>query len=567
MTACIGLLLVLFGLVAWAAVDLLRVHHEVNVGKSDLLGLSLVSANRPGGVAAAADSANRHIVRADGIARHGLPLRLAAHVPLLSGQVHAVQGLTGVAVQLGVIGGNAAHTIQPQLDAGAGTGSARLELLDTAITVERRARASLDGVTVGAKGPLVPPLASARRSAQRELARLDGRLADADHLAGQARQLLGGPGTYLVLAANNAEIRAGGVTASAGLAEISNGDVQIGAFKHSEAYTVPTPVPMPADIEALWGWEQSGRDFRPLSSSPNFPEVAPVDAAIAEKAGLGHVDGVIEVDAIALAGVLAVTGPIDVAGVHIDYTNAAQQILNEDYLRFPVDDVRSQRGDLQSQVAVAAFDALRTRHVSLAGLARVLLAEAKGRHLLGWSQDPAQNGLWQRMGADGALQPDGLMLNLNNRSADKTDWYINPSANLKTVKKGHGWRRLRLTVTVPNPHRDPTSDVIDGVAYAKAAHLTLNDHIVLLALYLPRDVFAVGSADPPFSRSGTDGPMKVAMLQFAVPEGQTRTVTVDFSLPDADKSIYLMPSARAHPIVVRSGNRTYTDAVPVRIPL
>lgn len=550
----------------WAAVDLVRIHHDVNVGKSDLLGLSLVSASSPGGVTTAVDSANSHLVRADRIARRGVPLRLAAHVPLVGGQVRAVQDLTGVAVQLGAIGRDAARTIQPQLDAGAGTGPARLQLLETAITVERSARARLERVTLGAKGPLLPPLANARRSAERELARLDGRLTDADHLAGEARQLLTGPGRYLVLAANNAEIRAGGVTASAGIAEIANGEIQIGGFKHSEAYSLAAPLPLPPDIEALWGWEGSGRDFRPLSSSPNFPAIAPVHAAIAEKAGLGHVDGVIEVDAIALAGVLVVTGPIDVAGVHIDYNNAAQQILNEDYLRFPDDGARAQRGDLQSQVAVAAFDALRTRHVSLAGLARVLIAEAKGRHLLGWSENPAQDDLWQRLGADGSLQPDGLMLNLNNRSADKTDWYITPTATLNTIKKGKGSRRLRLTITVPNPRRDPTSDVIDGVAYATAAHLTLNDHVVLLALYLPQDTFDVGSKDPPFSGSGTDGPMKVAMMQFVVPEGQTRTVTIDFSVPDVVRSIYLMPSARAHPIVVKSGNRTYSDAVPVRIP-
>src|SRR3546814_19228347 len=60
----------------------------------------------------------------------------------------------------------------------------------------------------------------------------------------------------------------------------------------------------------------------------------------------GPVDGVFEVDALALRGLLAVIGPVELDGVNYTADNVVSEVLNEAYLRFDDAAERAERQEV-----------------------------------------------------------------------------------------------------------------------------------------------------------------------------------------------------------------------------
>ena len=163
-----------------------------------------------------------------------------------------------------------------------------------------------------------------------------------------------------------------------------------------------------------------------------------------EAMGFPAIDGVLYVDVLALKAVVAATGPIELEGVQYTSKNIAQQMMNENYIRFSNPDEQDPRYDLQSRMGVAAFDALNSRPIDLGALVSRLTAAGKR------PQSPRLVGRFcvaARMAERGAStarsNPNGLQVNIENISANKLDWYVKPKVALKTqwVRRGVAARR------------------------------------------------------------------------------------------------------------------------------
>jgi hypothetical protein len=221
------------------------------------------------------------------------------------------------------------------------------------------------------------------------------------------------------------------------------------------------------------------------------------------------------------------------------------------------------RVEAQGKVASAVFDTLNQGHFPLLRLMSAFAGAGQGRHLLAWSSKPALESLWARLGVQGSLAPDGLMLNVENNGVNKLDWYIDPTATLTTARGPRGTTIVRLRLAVPNPYRDVTSDYIEGDG--PAFGVPPFHHRVILALYLPAAAFNVTSVDPAFFATAPDGPMKVAATRFDILLGTTRSVSVQFSLPSTSHELLLLPSGRIRPIRVAVSGSTVDDGRPVRL--
>ena len=275
-------------------------------------------------------------------------------------------------------------------------------------------------------------------------------------------------------------------------------------------------------------------------------------------AGFGTVDGVLEVDAVALRNLLQVIGPVDYSGKTYDADNVEQQVLNENYLRFAtIEGDRGQRVELQGELAKAIFEAFKTRNVPIAKLAFALRQAAFGRHLLAHSTDPAVQSLWRSIGADGSLFPMGLMVSAENVAANKLDWYLQPKVNLNVIPSIDGSWKARLTVSISNPVLKRTSPQVDGTY----DHLTNGTHRTMLAVYLPQAAYDIHSLDTPFSEAGPDPPLQMAAKRYEIPRGDTRLVSLEFSLPKEDFGALILPSGRAHPMDYVVNGRKVTDAL------
>lgn len=550
--------------VVGAAVDLWRVRRDLLGGQRALSGLSLDSVRAAGGIRPAVDRPVARITRARDLAHHSPFLAALRPVPLVGNQVRAVRDLTDVAGQLGDVAHGAAVAIGHQVDAAGGRPSARIDLLDTVLAQVDRINARLSSVHVGAGGWLLPPLAGARAEVRRKVDHAHARLVESRRSVVALRRFLAGPTRMLVLAANNAEMRGGaGMPLSAGVLTIRDGDLDAGDFTPTSDLFLPHPSgvagAIPDVLRKTYPRWNLGGDFRETAVTPNFPEVAPVYADMARQTALGPVDGVLEVDAVTLRALLEVIGPVQFEGVTYSAANIEDEILHRNYLRFgDVETTRSARTDLQSRLALTIFDTLKERDVDLIQLATALSEMAPGRHLLAWSSDRELQRIWQDLHADGALDRHAVMVSVENIAANKLDYLIRPTVDIRLQPAGDGHNlRGRVSVTIGNPVLKETSPQLEGTYTGIPGA-----HRAMVLVHLPWSTYDLRALDEPFTELGIDGPMKVAGMRFDVLRGQSRTVRFDFWIPASEKVVKLLPSGRSAPLAVVVNGFPINDAVP-----
>jgi hypothetical protein len=453
-----------------------------------------------------------------------------------------------------------------QLDAPRSGPGDRLRLIDSLRADMVDVNRQLEQVSTRTDGHLATALEKAKGKLVDKLAQAKVQIDDGLTVTATLRTMLAGPRTFLVLAGNNAEMRSGGITTAAGLIHFDAGDLTTGQFISSFDLFLPDSkrVPVPDDINRLYGWMQPGQEWRTTDTSPNWPEVAKIYAQMSANSPFGKVDGVLFVDVVTLRSVLSVVGPVTVNGFKYSADNVLPQVLFNNYLLFPTADQTNARRDVQSNVAKEAFSALRSGSFSVPKLAHELEVDAKGRHLLAWSADPAEEAMWTKLGADGALGPDKLMVSVQNVSASKLDFFIKPIVTMQ-VQRFSDRQDIDMYVTVTNPRRPVTSPYIEG---GTKCCVVPGDQRVYLLFYLPASAYNIASHRPDFSTVGKDGGMTVVGMIYIVPYGQTAQIHISFQLPTSQTYVTLVPSSRVLPVqyVVNGGFRT-DDAMPRKLPI
>ena len=132
-----------------------------------------------------------------------------------------------------------------------------------------------------------------------------------------AVRLFEGPNRYLLVASNNAEMRAGsGTFLSAAELVVRDGRLRLGAVNPTDLVLPERTVPVRGDLDTNGGRLDPANDFRNLGLTPDFPtSAAQATRMWPHTPGGREAKGVIAVDVRGLAGLLKVTGPVDVDGV------------------------------------------------------------------------------------------------------------------------------------------------------------------------------------------------------------------------------------------------------------
>ncbi|MEO5679024.1 MAG: DUF4012 domain-containing protein, partial [Acidimicrobiales bacterium] len=536
------MLLVLF---AWAVLDIARIGLDARSARAGILRLDPGKLAGPRGVGFTTAQAERRLRHADRLAHRSLPLRLTAAVPIARDQVGTVRDATDRAHDLALIAARTGTDLQRQVDVGTAGSANRLALIEVlARSTDRAAKEVAALPPVRARRYALPPATWGRRLVVDQQADAGSKLGDAARQAEALRGLLRGPRRILVLAANNAEmLSGGGLVGSIAVAEVADGAVKLGPFSQSSDLVLfkTGPVPLTRNQANLWEPMGFGFDFRGVTSPSSFELAGATAAAMAERAGLGKVDGVVLVDVLGLQQLLGVTGPVQVEDVTVDVHNAADQLLYQNYLRFSElgGAVRSQRAELQGRVGQAVFQALDDRPTDLGRLFDALRFDVAGRHLMGWSADPEEELLWQRAKAAGELDTEGLQISLVNRSGNKLDYHLRPVVAVSSRPAPDKGRRVKLEISTANLPRSPTSPAVEGTVPQQ--------HYCDLVAYLPQNAVDIKTDGAAFSRSGEDGGMRVVVKPLFLNLGAVVTVTIEFTIP-ADQPIRVIPSARAAPI-------------------
>lgn len=475
-------------------------------------------------------------------------------VPFLGRPARWLRSASDTAASLGDAAAESVRTIEPLLDSG-GDPAARLELVRTLEAEFVRLHRIVRDVRLPSSGGFLPPVSSADRELRGDLARLRRAIADGAVAARGLRTFLAGPTRYVVLAANNSEMRSGGMVLQVGVLDAVAGRVSAGNFRSTAELKLPESVPVPAELESLYGWLEPGKEWRNAGTSPNFPATAPIYAAMAQRTGLSRVDGVLQIDVLGVRSLLEVIGPISVEGRRYDASNVEKLMMHDLYVAYG--DVQFERRHEFSRLAAEAFRKLTERTSDLSELAKAVRDAAAGRHLLLWSSRPNEQKAWERLALDGRLARDGLMVTVQNHGGNKLDWFVRASVDLTLERREGKLRRItaRIRIDNPTPKGEPLYVAGDGGIVPKGAYRAF------VSVYLPGWATNVGWVNRKPLVVGTDGPMRVVATRFDIGRGGFAVAELVFDVPDEIARILVLPSARSVPVPFRLNGRSVDDSV------
>ena len=219
--------------------------------------------------------------------------------------------------------------------------------------------ASLAAVDEGPDSWLLPGLSGAAEDFAAEKDELEQTLLRSRDVSDALATILDGPSTYLLFAANNAEMRSGsGMLLSAGLLVAADGDLEVTDLEPTEELVLPEGVGVDdPDLADRWGFSGSDQDFRNLLLSPRFGPSAEQATRMWAALGRPEVDGVLAVDVLALEDLLEAVGPVTVGTEQIDHTNVRRLLLHDQYARVTQDDDGQEaRRDVLGTVARAVLE-------------------------------------------------------------------------------------------------------------------------------------------------------------------------------------------------------------------
>jgi hypothetical protein len=490
-------------------------------------------------------------------------------VPVIGRQLRSVQDLSSASSQVAKLGVGAitrAHTI---LHASHSTGPQRVAALRALASLAASTDGRLGRIDTGPAHALLPPLSSKHDTFVRDLADVRTRLEHAASVAGTMAGILEGPKTYLLLMANNAEMRAG----SGDFLEVGALTTSAGSFHLSDPQpTVLIPVPAgkvnpTGDLAARWGWLKPGVDWRNLGLTPQFDVNGPMAVRMWEAETGQHVDGVLAVDVEALHQFLEVTGPVTLSdGSTVSAGDVVQLLVHDQYEGLSDVETAQQnqreagRQERLGSLARATLDALQNESLNLKSLSDAMTAATQGRHLLAWSADPSAEQAWEQGGVSGRLAADSVMTALINRGGNKLDQYVSMSASL-SLQAHAGGVDGTLTVRLVN-HTPPGQSQFIAGPYPGLGTV-YGEYAGILAVNLP-GVSSTPHVDgsPALDALGAEGPTWLVATPVDVKAGASEQVVVRFTVPGAHGQLSVLPTARLTPVSWRYRGASRTDAAP-----
>lgn len=488
-----------------------------------------------------------------------LPLRI---VPVLGRQLSSFRDLASVAARITGVAANSAEQMEGALGDALPAGEHRVPVLRLLADQATVADTTLGQLRLPGGDGLIAPLRRRWDELERSLASTRATLRTAAEGLDGVADVLEGPRRYLLLAANNGEMRAGsGMFLSVGTVEIGHGSVKVGTLRPSGELTLPgSGVDVDGDLGARWAPLQPGREWRNLATTPRFDATAPLAVRMWERLTGEQVDGAMVLDVPLLRAVLAATGPVAVGDEVVSEADIVDRLLHRQYDGVDFDDLQAPRREQLGAMAAAVVGALEKGEYSPARLAAEVAKASRGRHLLAWSARPGDQRTWEVAGVSGSLRPTSLAVSILNRGGNKLDPFVDVEAelDLHPVVDGTG-----VAVRVKLANHAPTGESPYIVGPHPHSGVTEGDYLGIIAVNVPEaasDLTVDGS--PALVASGPDGPTHVVAANLLIRRDEEITLTVRFRLPASAKFVEVVPSARVPPIRWAAGTQRWADDAP-----
>jgi len=484
-------------------------------------------------------------------------------LPVVGRQLRSVRAITAGAVVVSGTGATFVGQVQRVLDEPRGAGPQRVASLRQLGRLAGSASAALDNIDTGPSNALIGPLATKRAEFVGQLTTLRDRLISATAVSSTVAAILQGPRTYLVLASNNAEMRAGsGAFLEVGTAATADGSVRLSDLTPSGELLLPEgAVPVAGDLEQNWGWLKPGVDWRNLGVTPEFDVTAPLAARMWQAKTGQAVDGVLSLDVEGLRQLLVATGPVTVGTTTVTADTIDQYLLHDQYEGL-TDNATADSGRTEQlgALASAVIDDLQSRSLDLKALAASMATATAGRHLLVWSSDPTAQAAWRTSGVAGTLTADSLDADLLNRGGNKLDPYLSVGVTVTTAPSGAD---TSVTMAVHLSNQTPSGQSQFVAGPYPGLGTSYGEYVGVLAANLPaaatrRTTTGGGAA----VADGGEGPTWLSAVPVTIDAGASTTVTYSFVLPGHHGTLSVVPSARIPAEQWRFGRHQFTDVTP-----
>ncbi|MDQ3574067.1 MAG: DUF4012 domain-containing protein, partial [Actinomycetota bacterium] len=436
------------------------------------------------------------------------PLRL---LPVVGRQLRSGQALTEAAAQVSTVGVDAFAEARQVLSKPHATGPERLVLLREVARLSSHAEGRLATVDLGPGEALVGTLDSKRRELDEKLTEARTGLRDTSTALDGLAAVLAGPRRYLVLAANNAEMRAGsGMFLSVGELQTANGDFSLNEFRPTPDLLLAPQAAPPiedADLAARWGSFIPNQEWRNLGLTPRFPANAALAARMWTAAGGQPVDGVLAIDPITLQGLLRATGPVVAGDRTVTADSVGDLLLHDQYAGVTLAGGQAARREQMGVIAKRSLEALQQRDWDLGALASGLADAARGRHILAWSARPPEQQAWSAAKVDGTLGPSSMAVSVMNRGGNKLDRFLQVESNLRFERDGPS---VSATLDVLLRNATPEGEVSYVAGPYPGLGVEYGDYTGLVSVNLPAQADGVTvEGRETYAAAGPDGPTKV----------------------------------------------------------
>lgn len=402
-------------------------------------------------------------------------------------------------------------------------------------------------------GALWGPLGASRRTLNDVIAKASSRLNNVAAALDGARRFLGpGQHRYFLALQNNAEMRDQGMVLSYAEVGFNDGAIEFGRHGSVDDIELPraAPTPIPAGTASAFGFIHPTQTWQSVNPGADFAWSARAMSDMYQQVSGQATDGVIALDVPALAGLLQVTGPVEVPGIAAPLTaaNAATVLLHDLYASFGPSLAEAEaRHERLGDVATVVIDRIRQGSFDAIALASALGKQAAGGHVRLWSRDAEAERSFEQVGlAGGAGVTDAdrtFHVAVENRASNKLDYYVQVAMSQQVTVTTTGDAVVVSDVVVRNdaPVGMAPSSQLGPDPYTTTAHP--GDYLGWVLLWGPK-----GSFQPP---NTPEGGLNLSQAFVLVPAGQsqsTRFVTViRHAVRDGRLTLRYVPQPRLAP--------------------
>ena len=265
-------------------------------------------------------------------------------------------------------------------------------------------------------------------------------------------------GTYLVLFQNNAELRGGGgflgsfaVVTLEGR-HIKNYYFESNIYKKDNAFTKENKTPLPD-----YFYQFIGKDISLAMRDANYPaDFATAAREVSKYYALEYgssVDGIIAVNASAIADMLGVTGPLVVGEKNVSvskdtFFDTLQREIQETYFNNDTNKMINEPKSILKDM----IDPLMKRFngVSPLSLYRYIMTELATKQILFWFPDAPRRSVVEQYNWGGRIQPwsdESVFISNTNVNGQKSSMSVDESLTLAGTTKSDPHRTLTFTRT------------------------------------------------------------------------------------------------------------------------